>query len=275
MSVNALQLLSSYSDTDSDDERNESDESVKLNINTSSTEVKVSEENKFSANFRLPLPSTIRSLFDGNKEDHLEDNPESHDGRIRSFPHQRGNWSTYVYVPFNVGPEYTVLFDNLLAVTGSGILLKMIPEPHISLTRTVVLLHHWIDTFIDSVRQQFNNYTRFCVHFGQLAVYCNEEKTRTFLGIEVLAGHELLINSVHLLDDCLSEFQLPVFYKNPSFHVSIAWALGNEKKKLTNMLPKLQQKFQSFCGSHFEYVSLEVERFMCKCGNKLFNIDFR
>lgn len=27
------------------------------------------------------------------------DDPLEHDGRIRSFPHERGNWSTYVYIP--------------------------------------------------------------------------------------------------------------------------------------------------------------------------------
>lgn len=271
MSLNALQLLSSYSDSDSEDDSsgNNTQECVKSGVNTSSTKDKASVENK------LPLPSTIRGLFENKNDDHPEDKPDSHDGRIRSFPHQRGNWSTYVYIPFNTGPEYTVLFNDLVTATGGTVPLKIIPEPHISLTRTVVLLHHWIDTFIDSVRLQFGNYTRFRIHFGQLAVYCNEERTRTFLGIEVLAGSDILLNSVHLLDECLSEFQLPPFYKNPSFHMSIAWALGDEKKSLSDMLPQLQKIFQSFCSSYFEYVTFAVDRFMCKSGNKLFNIDFR
>lgn len=272
MSSNALQLLSAYSDSDSEDDcsgSSNTQECVKSSVNTSSTKDKVSVENK------LPLPSTIRGLFEGKSDDHPGDNPELHDGRIRSFPHQRGNWSTYVYIPFNIGPEYTVLFNDLVTVIGDTVPLKMIPEPHISLTRTVVLLHHWIDTFIESVRVQFGNYNRFRIHFGELAVYCNEERTRTFLGIKVLAGGDILLNSVHLLDECLSEFQLPPFYKNPSFHMSIAWALGDEKKSLTNVLPQLQQKFQSLCSSHFEYITIEVDRFMCKSGNKLFNIDFR
>lgn len=51
--------------------------------------------------FRLPLPSTINQLFLGSPDVNSapEDNPNLHEGRIRSFPHQRGNWSTYVYVP--------------------------------------------------------------------------------------------------------------------------------------------------------------------------------
>lgn len=47
--------------------------------------------------FRLPLPSIItRSSSDG--EVHIDD-PNEHDGRTRSFPHERGNWATYLYIP--------------------------------------------------------------------------------------------------------------------------------------------------------------------------------
>lgn len=47
--------------------------------------------------YRLPLPSIIGNLYN-NAEDH-KDNPEEHEGRIRSFPHERGAWSTYIYFP--------------------------------------------------------------------------------------------------------------------------------------------------------------------------------
>lgn len=30
-------------------------------------------------------------------EQHI-DNPDLHNGRVRSFPHVRGNWATFVYV---------------------------------------------------------------------------------------------------------------------------------------------------------------------------------
>lgn len=30
-------------------------------------------------------------------EGHLDD-PAEHDGRVRSFKHERGNWATYVYI---------------------------------------------------------------------------------------------------------------------------------------------------------------------------------
>lgn len=32
-----------------------------------------------------------------SSESHLDD-PQEHDGRVRSFPHVRGNWATFIYV---------------------------------------------------------------------------------------------------------------------------------------------------------------------------------
>jgi hypothetical protein len=34
------------------------------------------------------------------------DNPSLHDGRLRSFPHERGNWSTLVYIPCTDASKY-------------------------------------------------------------------------------------------------------------------------------------------------------------------------
>lgn len=33
------------------------------------------------------------------KMNEVMDDPNFHEGRIRSFPHERGNWATYVYIP--------------------------------------------------------------------------------------------------------------------------------------------------------------------------------
>lgn len=38
--------------------------------------------------------------------------------------------------------------------------LKIIEEPHLSLTRTVVLRHHWIDPFIETVQTKLRGCSR-------------------------------------------------------------------------------------------------------------------
>lgn len=47
-------------------------------------------------NYRLPLPSILKISSDNDME---IENPLEHEGRIRSFPHERGNWATYAYIP--------------------------------------------------------------------------------------------------------------------------------------------------------------------------------
>lgn len=57
----------------------------------------------YSFNLRLVLPNKIKSIHFGSNDndDPNETNQEidgNHNGRIRTFPHERGNWATYVYI---------------------------------------------------------------------------------------------------------------------------------------------------------------------------------
>ncbi|XP_072135238.1 U6 snRNA phosphodiesterase 1-like isoform X1 [Mobula birostris] len=45
---------------------------------------------------RLPIPDRVMGMFE-QLEEHV-DHSSKRDGRICSFPHQRGNWSTLVYL---------------------------------------------------------------------------------------------------------------------------------------------------------------------------------
>jgi len=46
----------------------------------------------------LPLPTAILEMF--NEEDSLVGSKEDrHEGRVRTFPHMRGNWATFVFIP--------------------------------------------------------------------------------------------------------------------------------------------------------------------------------
>lgn len=48
--------------------------------------------------YRLPLPEILKNITTAAVDDHV-DNPSLHGGKIRTFPHERGNWVTYVYIP--------------------------------------------------------------------------------------------------------------------------------------------------------------------------------
>ncbi|KAB0796418.1 hypothetical protein PPYR_10479 [Photinus pyralis] len=145
---------------------------------------------------------------------------------------------------------------------------------HISLTRTVILKHHWIELFIKSVREKLSSFRRFVIVFDSLKVYCNEERTRTFLAIRIGSGYDTLTKLIESLDNCLAEFHLPPFYTEPSFHMSVAWCVGDYEREVNEVLPNLntifQQLFlnqvQSNWYNHVTYIG-------CKCGNKKFTFN--
>lgn len=46
---------------------------------------------------RLPAPAGL--LGDPEPEEAVSDDSSRHGGRVRGFPHERGNWATHVYLP--------------------------------------------------------------------------------------------------------------------------------------------------------------------------------
>uniref|UniRef100_A0A3Q2CPT3 U6 snRNA phosphodiesterase n=1 Tax=Cyprinodon variegatus TaxID=28743 RepID=A0A3Q2CPT3_CYPVA len=165
---------------------------------------------------------------EGNQRDSL------HGGRIRSFKHERGNWATYVYLPYPPDEEFEEVLEELLsALRAQGLTLTRQEEFHLSVSQTVVLRHHWIQPFTQSLQAGLS-------HWGTLKVYCNAERTRTFLGMEATVGHAQLLDLVRVVDKTMAEFRLDTFYKDPSFHISLAWCVGDLTEKMKEILHDLQ-----------------------------------
>ncbi|XP_028304596.1 U6 snRNA phosphodiesterase 1 [Gouania willdenowi] len=220
-------------------------------------------------NSRLPLPGCLLSMFPDDEDAHTEDST-LHSGRIRSFKHERGNWATYVYLPYHAEEEFAERLEELLsAAAAHGVEMKQQQEFHLSLSQTVVLKHHWIQPFTQSLRKSLSRWERFVCTAGRLKVYCNEERTRTFLGMESSTGHTELLDLVQVVDRTMTEFCLQTFYENPSFHISLAWCVGDKSVQMKECLRKLQ----SLSDEHEEgafLLRLDCEEVRCRTGNKTF-----
>ncbi|KAM6937141.1 U6 snRNA phosphodiesterase 1 [Xenentodon cancila] len=218
---------------------------------------------------RLPLPGCLLAMFPEEGDPETEDS-SLHGGRIRSFKHERGNWATYVYVPYRPEEEFQELLEEVLSAAGTrGAVLTPQEEFHLSLSQTVVLRHHWIQPFIQSLRTSLARCKRFECSAGTLRVYCNAERTRTFLGMEVTTGHAQLLNLVRVVDKTMTDFQLDTFYKDPSFHVSLAWCVGD----LTDKMKEFMEELQSVVDGREEgpfLVRLDCAELRCRAGNKTF-----
>lgn len=86
-----------------------------------------------------------------SNEDEIIDDPSKHDGRIRSFKHERGNWATYVYIPVETNLLEDIQ-DLCLKQLPENLNFKESSEMHISLTKTVVLQYHFIDSFVETLQ---------------------------------------------------------------------------------------------------------------------------
>ena len=163
---------------------------------------------------RLPVPGSIMSMFPDDGDQETEDS-SLHAGRIRSFRHERGNWATYVYLPYHPEEEFEEVLEELFsAMSDGGVDLTRQEEFHLSLSQTVVLRHHWLQPLTQSLRADLARCKKFVCYARKLKVYCNTEKTRTFLGIEVCSGQTQLLDVVQVVDRTMTEFRLDTFTRS-------------------------------------------------------------
>ncbi|XP_055305183.1 U6 snRNA phosphodiesterase 1 [Sitodiplosis mosellana] len=239
------------------------------------------EEIEVQKNPPLPkskLPNPFQKTNEVNKQE--DDGSAKHNGRIRLFPHERGNWATYIYIHYPKTDFIVRLQNELLDQIKSTSTLETIEfhpneELHLSLTRTVVLQHHWIDEFVRSVEQKLRNTNRFWINLSSIQIYCNDNQTRTFISLSFAEKNtnstQNLQNIVNQLDSCLKEFKLPSFYKEASFHVSLLWCLGDRRNELHALLPQFCKLLEHLSSIDDSNLTIDVEKLFCKIGNKLYS----
>eukprot|EP00075_Anas_platyrhynchos_P033266 XP_027322519.1 U6 snRNA phosphodiesterase [Anas platyrhynchos] len=226
---------------------------------------------------RLPVPESVLAMFrEQEEEERGAEDRAKHGGRVRCFPHERGNWATHVYLPYKVQEEFLELLDLLVSHARTYVSsLTAMEEFHISLSQSVVLRYHWINPFVQSLKERLASYDRFFCVANQMKVYTNQNKTRTFIGLEVSAGHFQLLELVSEVDKVMEEFDLPTFYKDPSFHISLAWCVGDLTGSLEGQcLQELQDIVDRFEDSAL-VLRVQWEQIRCKSGNKFFSFPLR
>ena len=213
----------------------------------------------------LPLPLAIEGMFqDGTKKSNKRD----HQGRKRTFEHVEGNWPTYVYIPVFDNNELTEIQDSILGRLKKNFTGKVHPlsieECHISLSRTLPVRHYWIEPMFKKLTELIRQVHTFNYSVRGLKVYCNDEKTRTFIGIETSNCYEKFYSLSKLTDQVYEEFGLLKFYSSPSFHISIAWCLGNKKEEIEKLFSG-----DSFLQNIYYFFADKV---CMKTGNKVYQI---
>jgi hypothetical protein len=151
----------------------------------------------------------------------------------RTVPHKRGHWAGHVLVPVTTtvgvpAVEKSILaFQQALERNGhSGTLVKH-SHLHLSLSKFFSLQLTFIDSFVNKLEHRIKaeRATRLFVD-RQGTILVNDEKTRSFLSWKVKANTSLLRIVKHV-DSVLADYDKPVYYDPPIFHISLASFAGN------------------------------------------------
>lgn len=146
--------------------------------------------------------------------------------------------------------------------------LEEIEQQHISLSRTIYLKMHELEKFVQEIRLMLYDIRSFDISFAQIAQLTNDEKTRSFVTLEVGSGYNELLECVKLVDKVVKSFQQPEFYDPPRFHTSVAWSLSEDDIKNLNIPSSCI--VEAMTNNHFH-----LSRLYIKQGNRISHIDLK
>lgn len=225
---------------------------------------------KYSGGKTVPLPASINAMFNQDDEEIVHDDPTLHGGRIRTFGHEPNNWATYVYVDLQ-----DCELDEVKNFIVKELDLEPIDHHHLSISRVVSFRHHWIEPFTQAVKSQLEHSRTFFLSLDKLQVYSNDDRTRTFVGLEASVGVKELQKLTYTVDKCFKEYNLPSFYYPPSFHVSLGWCLGDMRAVIRQKLQKTELKLVDILDDDDDIGRLVVKNINIKSGNKIYEVKLK
>ncbi|TYH90229.1 hypothetical protein ES332_A13G035900v1 [Gossypium tomentosum] len=277
-------LRATYGDDDSSD--SDSDHSPPLSFPANSNPQ--TEEMLSSA---LP-PPPVSLLHPPNSLGSLYYLQTGQPSRVRSFPHVEGNYALHVYIPVFIPSiskkemgqflkRVSSVVPNLHVVDIDIPLNTLCKEEHkleqvalgrefhISLGRTVPIRVHQIDSIVAMLRQKLQFQKRYWIDFNKWEVFVNDDRTRTFLSLEVVTGGlPEITKQIQAVNEVYKLHNLPEFYKDPRPHISLAWALGDVSGSLKKVVEQ-ETKSSAFRGSlQSRICTSKVGGIECKIGNR-------
>ncbi|XP_034939800.1 U6 snRNA phosphodiesterase, partial [Chelonus insularis] len=267
-----FKLIQNYSSSESDEDHDEKElqtDSIITNIPPSNSKQLLPLPDNFTLWTVKNNTNSNTSPLDITNDNDEETEQQKHDGRIRSFKHERGNWATLVYIEYE--PDELLLkwmksVQEKLPVDGKLI----IENSHISLTRTLIFKFHWIESFVDSMKKICQATNPFIIEMINVKLYCNEERTRTFMGIECQCLDPSFTSLMKLLNKLLAEYQLSSFYEDASYHISFLWVLGDKQNELQPYIASLNDDLNEILSQDLEKNYIRVSKLHCKIGNKIY-----
>jgi len=215
----------------------------------------------------------------------VSDDPTAHQGRRRLQPHVEGQFAGHVYVSVPLNAKMCKVLHAALNLAKDkvpeihSLLGDNAKHPlHISLSRPIYLRAHQREEFKRAIRRLASESTPFTASFACFTSFTNDERTRTFLSLEMGAGHSELQRLSNALTPHLNFLHQKTYYDQPRFHASIAWALlhsGSDSDSgafpsISEFPPDFAESLEDILGKDIRAVgSVDVEEVEVKIGKEI------
>ncbi|PHT86363.1 hypothetical protein T459_08469 [Capsicum annuum] len=115
---------------------------------------------------------------------------------------------------------------------------------------------------------------RYLIDFNKWEIFVNDDSTRSFMSLEVVAGGLAQIRmQIQAVNEVYKLHNLPEFYKDPRPHVSLAWTLGDIRDTLKRMVEEEMKKYKAGLSSQQKCIfTSKFNGILCKIGNKMHEI---
>ena len=218
------------------------------------------------------------------------------DGRVLSFPPELGSHPLLVFIPISLPHQQATQLTSLISsIRGRELPFNIHPlisdlEPdkalrddpptttssqvlHISLSRALPIKFHLVDSLIQELKSRISAMAADLgpgsqplthnVCLSSLTSFVNDERTRSFasLAIKDVGGSRDIINKMIVaVNHTLTMHGLQTYYKSPQLHVSFAWAAGDHKEELGDLL---REEIDSFTPTNVAIGSI-----VCRIGQR-------
>lgn len=206
------------------------------------------------------------------------DEPNQEDGKVRSYPHERGQWTTHVHASLSeesVERLREVLGDALIDSSPGALRnIRALDDFHVSLFRGhCVLRFHHIPLVVNALTQSLAKLSSFTVVLNFVQILTNDENTRKFISVCDRRSQEESSGQVQqimkTIDKTLRQFvDLKEYSDATILHSSLLWFSPNsvEESHLTDVTSKLQEEFDD------EPIIEKIDSVALKIGKQLYNI---
>jgi len=242
--------------------------------NFESKDVNVNDKNLIEKETTQQQQQQEEEEEEEEEEQQLQQQPQQiHDGRIRNVPHIPGNWAIYVHVripiSFDLKDMLSRIYSRMSPSVPSLRQLETIEKNvlHVSVSRTAFLKVFQIHRFVDILKKQLSIHKKFKMGFSSIDAYQNDEGTCGFLSLNIGRGYSSLLEFTRIVDNVMISFRQPVYYKDPSFHTSIAYTT-----KLGSITKAKVDEYQELFKNELSKFSFDIDSVYITSGNKDFRI---